>query len=159
MQLIQDVDLLRGILPGRWTIHASNFPMWTDGSRRQPTFEYGLAREQPLVLTDVVSYVDAEGKAKSIKGRDTWRGHHFSWRGAGILAPLRSLWAVAMVEQDVMAIRFEKSLATPAGVDIVVREGVDASGLRKAVAANPAHYGITIEEFASLTWLDHVPVD
>ncbi len=157
MHLIEDADLLRGILPGRWTITATNFPMWLTGERRQPTFEYGVLRDDPLVLSDVVSYTDAAGKVKTIRGKDRWRGHHFTWRGAGPLSLVTSNWAVIRADEDLVTLRFEKSLASPAGVDIIAREGMDSSGVRAFVAADPAAFGLTIEEFASLTWLDQVP--
>ena len=61
------------------------------------------------------------------------------------------------MRQGLAVIRFEKSVVTPAGVDVVVGEGVDASELRTVIAADPASFGLTLEEFASLTWLDHLP--
>jgi hypothetical protein len=42
-------------------------------------------------------------------------------------------------------------------VDVVVAEGVDAIELRSYVASDPSSFGLTLEEFASLTWLDHLP--
>lgn len=157
MHLIEDPDTLRDILPGRWTITATNFPVWLTGERRQPTFEYGVVRDDPLVLSDIVSYIDAAGKVKTIRGRDRWRGHHFTWRGAGPQALISSDWAVLRADEDLVTLRFEKSLASPAGVDIIAREGMDSSGVRAFVAADPAAFGLAIEEFASLTWLDQVP--
>lgn len=154
---IDDTTTLSQILPGRWTIKATNFPMWITGERRDPTFEYGVVREQPLTLSDLVSYSDAEGKPKTIKGRDKWSGQGFVWRGSGILGVASSRWEVAAAEQNVMTIRFEKSIATPSGVDIVLREGFDSATLRTAVAADLPRFGLTLEEFASLTWLDHLP--
>ena len=153
---IDDTATLSQILPGRWTIKATNFPMWITGERRDPSFEYGLVRQQPLVLSDLVSYSDAAGKPKSIKGRDKWNGQGFVWRG-GPLGVVSSRWQVAAAEQNVMTIRFEKSIATPEGVDVVLREGFDSASLRTAVAADPSRFGLTLEEFASLTWLDHLP--
>jgi hypothetical protein len=69
----------------------------------------------------------------------------------------RSRWEVAGARQGLLVLRYEKSLATDAGVDVVVAEGVDATELRSVIAAAPASFGLTLEEFASLTWLDHLP--
>jgi hypothetical protein len=158
MQHFDDVATLARILPGRWVIKATNFPMWLTGERRDPTFEYGLVRENPLTLSDRVAYVDEEGKPKSIVGTDRWNGRGFTWklRGIGGLF-VKSRWEVAGVRQGLAVIRFDKSIATPAGIDVVVGEGIDATELRSVIAADPASFGLSIEEFASLTWLDHTP--
>jgi hypothetical protein len=42
-------------------------------------------------------------------------------------------------------------------VDVVVTEGVDATELRSVIAADPASFGLALEEFAALTWLEHAP--
>jgi hypothetical protein len=34
---------------------------------------------------------------------------------------------------------------------------VDATELRSVIAADPGSFGLSLEEFASLTWLDHLP--
>lgn len=154
MQPYDDATVLAQILPGRWTIRATNFPMWLSGERRDPVFEYGLLRESPLTLSDRVSYTDESGKAKTIVGTDRWHGHGFTWRlkGFGGLF-VRSRWEVAAVRQGLLVIRFDKSIATPGGVDVVVGEGVDSGELRTVIAADPSAFGLTLEEFASLTWL------
>ena len=70
---------------------------------------------------------------------------------------VKSHWEVAGVRQGLVVLRFEKSVVTPAGVDVIVAEGLDATELRSVIAADPASFGLSIEEFASLTWLDHLP--
>jgi len=50
-------------------------------------------------------------------------------------------------------ISFSKSLATPAGVDVIVREGVEHPELRATIAHGSEEFGLTPEEFGSLTWL------
>lgn len=158
MQPFDDESALARLMPGRWTIKATNFPMWLTGERREPVFEYGLVREHPLTLSDTVGYLDPEGKAKTIRGTDRWHGTGFTWRANGLAGlVLRSHWEVAGARQGLLVIRFGESLATPGGVDVVVGEGVDASQLRTVIAADPASFGLALEEFASLTWFDHVP--
>ena len=158
MPFDDDAALAR-LLPGKWVVKATNFPMWL-GGRRDATFEYGLVRESPLTLTDRVAYIDLDGKPKSIVGTDKWTGHGFTWsmRGIGGLF-IKSRWEVAGAREGLAVIRFQKSIATPSGVDVVVAEGTDAGSLRTTIAADPAAFGITIEEFASLTWLDHTPAE
>lgn len=158
MQYFADVATLAQVLPGRWTIRATNFPMWLSGERRDPSFEYGLLSESPLTLSDEVGFLDPDGKRKIIRGTDRWNGTGFTWRMKGIAGLfVRSHWQVAGVRQGLLVIRFDKSIATPGGVDVVVGEGVDATELRTVIAADPSSFGLTLEEFASLTWLDHLP--
>jgi len=152
-----DTSTLGELLPGRWSIKATNFPMWTGGARRDPVIEYGIVRADPLVLADSVQFVDHKKGATSIVGVDRLRGDRFVWRGKGRLSLVTSTWRVAGAEGDAIAIRFEKSAVTPAGVDVLLREGVDLPELRTWVAEDPERLGITFEEFAGLTWLDHLP--
>jgi len=155
---VDDDSSLARLLPGRWTVKATNFPMWLSGERRDPTFEYRLQSERPLRLSDRVAYVDADGKHKTIVGTDRWTGEGFTWRMRGIGGLfVRSRWQVAGARPGLAVIRFEKSMVTPSGVDVVVGEGVDATELRSVIAADPASFGLSLEEFASLTWLDHLP--
>lgn len=151
----EDDAALARLLPGKWVVKATNFPMWL-GGRHDATFEYGLLRERPLTLSDRVAYIDLDGKPKSIVGTDRWTGRGFTWRMRGLRGMfVKSRWEVAGARQGLAVIRFEKSIATPSGVDVVVAEGTDAASLRSTIAADPAAFGLTIEEFASLTWLDH----
>ena len=158
MEPFDDVTTLSSLLPGRWIVKATNFPMWISGERRDPLFEYGFRSASPLTLSDTVSYVDESGHQKQIHGTDTWNGRGFTWKKSGIAGLfVRGRWEVAGVRQGLLVIRFEKSIATPEGVDVVVGEGVDATELRTVIAADPAGFGLALEEFASLTWLDHLP--
>lgn len=152
-----EIETIRDVLPGSWRISATNFPMWVNGSRRDPEFEYVLRGENPLTLDDRVRYTDGRGRPRTIAGTDRWRRDHFVWRGAGGLALLRSRWRVASLLGDVMVIHFEKSRVTPAGTDIAIRVGSEHPELRRRVSHDPAGFGLTLEQFASLTWLDHVP--
>jgi hypothetical protein len=159
MQLFDDVATLQRVLPGRWVVKATNFPMWLSGERRDPTFEYVTLRDDPLVLADEVTYTDLDGKVKAIRGVDRWNGQGFTWKMNGLRGMfVKSRWEVAGVRQGLVVLRFEKSVVTPAGVDVIVAEGLDATELRSVIAADPASFGLSIEEFASLTWLDHLPV-
>ena len=143
------------LLPGTWFIAATNFPMWLSGERREPRFNYELLSTDPLVLGDEVSYLTAEGEPKTIIGNDTWKHDEFVWRGKSLLKPFSSRWHIAGAADDgsVLVIRFEPSWATPGGIDIVVREGTSHPELRKAVARGSEEFGLSPEEFASLTWI------
>jgi hypothetical protein len=147
---------LATILPGSWNVRATNYPMWLSRDRTSPRFTYELRSENPLVLRDDVSYFTAAAVEKHIVGADKWTGDGFVWRGRGLLALLPSRWTVSGMNEakTVIAVRFQKTLATPAGIDLLVREGVEVHELRSVVARGSERFGLTAEDFASLTWLD-----
>lgn len=151
--MIVDPELLRDALPGRWAIRATNFPMWLHGERRAPRIEYRMRRADPLVLDDIVSYVHDRRGPGRIVGTDRLRGDGFVWRGRGMLGVLRSRWVVAGLDGPVLAIRFARSVVTPAGADLLVREGEAMPELRTHAAERLEALGLTPEEFASLGWL------
>lgn len=155
MRATIDEDTLARILPGSWTVAATNFPMWLTGERISPRFSYELVGEHPLVLSDDVSYVTADGQQKHIIGQDTWRDDRFTWRGRGLLKLFASRWAVSgfNAEASIVVIHFSPSLATPAGIDVVVREGVEVLELRATIARATEEFGLSPEDFGSLTWL------
>ena len=149
-------DELAKILPGVWNVRSTNFPMWLTRERKSPRFSYDLVSENPLTLRDDVSYLTADNAEKHIVGTDKWAHDHFVWRGKGLLKIARSRWSIAGGNDDhtALAIRFDKTMFTPAGLDIIVREGVEIAELRSLVARNAEQFGLTPEDFASLTWLD-----
>ena len=166
MQDTLNESTLAQILPGSWTIAATNFPMWLTGQRQSPRFSYELVSENPLMLSDDVSYVTAEGEQKHILGLDTFGidrdgNDEFRWRGTKLLRLVVSRWSVSGVSEDgsIAVIRFAKSLVTPAGIDVIVREGVAAPELRATIARATEEFGLTPEDFASLTWLEVAPAD
>lgn len=150
-----DASALAAGLPGTWTIAATNFPMWLDGSRRKPEITYEIVESADLTLSDIVSYVTSSGETKTIIGTDRLRGDEFVWRGKGWLTLLTSRWHVVGADDafDIAVIRFTRSRFTPAGIDVLVRKTTSASGVRSTVAHSSAEFGISAEEFASLTWL------
>ena len=154
-----DEQAMADLLPGAWTIAATNFPMWLSGERREPRCEYGLISQEPLVLSDDVAYTVGSGKRageqKHILGRDTFQGDEFVWRGTGMLRFFTSRWRVGGVSDDgsIAVIHFTKTLGTPAGVDVIVRDGSSVPELRAIIAHATDDYGLTPEQFGSLSWL------
>ena len=159
MHVALDDQALAELLPGAWTVAATNFPMWLTGKRRNPKFSWGVVSTDPLILSDDVEYTDADGRQKHVLGQNSWHREEFVWRGKGILRPFASRWSVTGASDDgtVAAIRFSKSMATPAGVDIVVRDGVHHSELRAMIARGSVSFGLSAEDFASLSWLSAGP--
>src|SRR5262249_15929809 len=82
-------------LDGEWQVLGSNFPMWLDGTKTEPTFMYRSYRDGDRVrMSDTVLY-RVKGERKTIVGVDTqdpsWPAH-FTWRGKGILGLFSSDW-------------------------------------------------------------------
>jgi hypothetical protein len=128
--------------------------MWLSGKRLDPVLSYELVTESPLSFRDVVSYTTVEGEAKTIVGIDKFNGHGFTWRGKGLLGLVASHWAVTGVNEarTVVAIQYEKTLFTPVGIDILIPKDTVVPEVRSIVATDAAAYGLTLENFASLTW-------
>lgn len=141
-------------IQGKWLIQASNFPMWLSGKRLNPSITYQGIPDESEKLLDVVEYQKRNGKRKSIVGIDTVVQKGFEWRGKGILKLLRSRWSVAGMSETILVIRFEASLVTPAGVDVLIKDDTQRKTDLKEILANSLEeFGLTSEEFASLTWL------
>lgn len=141
-------------IQGKWLIQASNFPMWLSGKRLNPSITYqGIPNESEKLL-DLVEYQKRNGKRKSIVGIDTVVQKGFEWRGKGILKLLRSHWSVAGMSETILVIRFEASLVTPAGVDVLIKDDIQKKiDLKEILANSLEEFGLTSEEFDSLTWL------
>ena len=156
MAINHDPVQLARILPGIWRIGASNFPVWLSGERTEPTFNYELKNSDPLELHDVVSWGTSKGAERTTIGVDKWSGDGFIWRGTKLRSPLTSHWSVLGTAHNdcVLAIRFSKALFSAAGVDNIIRDGVDPGELRAIVAHSSESLGLTPGEFASLTWID-----
>ena len=156
MPLTTDAAALAALLPGTWSVGATNSPMWLGGDRLRPQFCYELKSVDPLVFDTVVSFTRGDGIEKTIVGRDRFRGDGFVWRGSRLLSFVTSRWSVigATDDSNIVAIRFTKSILSPAGIDVIVRDGMDSHAFRTAVAGLSESLGLTYGEFASLTWLE-----
>ena len=146
---------LAELLPGSWRVVATSFPLWLTGRRVSPVFNYALRSTAPLALDDTVSWFTRSGTERSLVGVDRATESGLRWRGRGLLALFASDWSVtgASAGEDVIGIRFAKTLATPAGVDVLVRE----ESMIEDVSEEPLEWlGFTVDEVQSLTWLRDV---
>jgi hypothetical protein len=146
---------LAELLPGRWAILATNFPVWLLSAHINPSIEYEVLKEDPLVLAGTIRYETEDGEEKTVRGRSRWTGEGFVRRGTGFRRLFASHWSVGGVSEagHVVTIRTEKSSVFPDGVTLIVREDVDTELLRAHVANNSTRFGLTAEDFASLGWL------
>lgn len=150
-----DSTALAALLPGTWAVAASNMPKWLSGERINPTFTYEALDTEPLQFAEVVDYSEPDGTAKQVVGTDTWHHDRFVWRGKKWLRFAPTHWSVTGASEDgtIAVIRFSKSLSSHAGLDIIVRQGTDHPELRRTIAHESEAYGLSREDFASLSWL------
>ncbi len=110
-------------LAGTWHVVATNFPMWTEGKKTKPTFNYGVLGEGRL--SDVVRYVEdgAPGYIEGVDTQDKETPTHFTWRGTGLLVLFVSAWDLVALDPagEWAIVYFSSTLATPEGVDIITR--------------------------------------
>jgi hypothetical protein len=146
---------LAELLPGRWEILATNFPVWLLTAHINPSVEYEVLGDDPLTLGSVLRFETEDGEEKAIVGRSRWTGDQFIRRGTGLHRLVKTYWSVGGVSEagHVVTIRTEKSLVFPEGVTLIVREDVDTELLRAHVANNSTRFGLTAEDFASLGWM------
>ncbi len=154
MSTLNDRALAR-LLPGRWEILATNFPVWLLTAHINPSIEYEVLKEDPLVLGSVIRFETEDGEEKAVYGRSRWTGEGFIRRGTGFRRFLKSRWSVGGVSEagHVVTIRTEKSMVFPDGVTLIVRDDVDTEQLRAHVANNSTRFGLSAEDFASLGWI------
>lgn len=159
MSTALDSETLAELLPGTWTVSATNLPMWLGGERRDPTYTYEVLAAGPLALSDDVAYLTAEGEEKHVLGKSTWRHDGFVWRGKGRARFTPSRWEVSGANEDgsILVLRFSKSLASPSGLNIVTRQGSEHPELRATIARSTEDFGLSPEDFASLSWLAPAP--
>lgn len=125
-------------LSGIWYLRQSTFPMWHKEGVSNVTFNYTLIeKDGKAVLKDEVKYKKRD-KDKSIAGFDKEDGANGSyiWRGKGILALVKTSWKVKWMSRsgNCMVISFEKTFATPAGVDILTRGLASDDEIKEALA-------------------------
>lgn len=115
------------ILSGTWFIISTNFPMWLDGSKTNPTFNYTITEKNgKTFLIDEVKYIK-NGKTKTINGFDYLDLNNdkaFTWKGKGFLAIAKSHWEIKLMDEknEWAVIWFSKTLFTPEGVDIISKK-------------------------------------
>lgn len=141
------------LLEGEWIIRGTNFPLWLSNKRSNPTIKYEKLKNSPLTFLDTVSYKNKKKQQKQIIGLDTYKQNRFIWRGRGFLKILSSKWSVLTVTDTILVIKFERSFLTPAGIDILVRKGIELDDPKQFILSSFEQYTITTSEFDSLVWL------
>lgn len=109
-------------------------------------------KSSPLTFKDTVRY-NQKNRIKTIIGVDTLEENEFIWRGAGFLKLLKSKWTIIYIDEQVLIIKFAKSLVTPAGVDILMRENANVTVDRTYIQKKYNAY-LSKELFSKLTWFE-----
>ncbi|MFD2308191.1 hypothetical protein [Enterococcus termitis] len=141
------------LLAGRWVIKGTTFPMWLSKKRLAPMIAYEYLSDTPLTFLDIVSYKNRQGKTKTIVGIDTWREEAFVWRGKGLLRILKSNWSILALTKTILVIRFEPTLFTPAGIDVLVRQDAPIDHPEQLIKDSPKKYALKSSEVEGLVWL------
>jgi hypothetical protein len=151
-----DPRALVSVLSGTWQLGASNLPDWLSGERRSPTVSYEPVPGRPLSLIHSVSYTSPDGNTTRISAMATWRRGVFIGRDRRLHKLFPSKWRVvgASGDEAIVVVRFAKTRATPAGINVLVRRDASVPNLRGVVAHEHENFGLSPEEFARLTWFD-----
>lgn len=152
---IHDVSVLANALPGNWTVGATSLPGWSFNPQVPPRFAYQLVTALPLVLSHEIVFESADGKPKSYVGTTRWRGRSFLSHTGRFTLLKRGRWSVNGLGADgnVLAFTLSKALTVPESIFVLTRVDSGVTDLRALVASGYAAYGLTPEQFASLTWL------
>lgn len=133
---------------GTWYVTHSSLPLWKD--KRNVTITYKLVDSSPNnagLVDDTASYQTlSSDKVKTVHGIDTPSAGNpgvFDWRGTGWLKVASSHWEFLgygdLVDEDSswMVTYFQKTLFTPAGIDVYSRkkEGVSEKALADIMQA------------------------
>lgn len=128
-------------LHGDWHVRATSFPMWLDGKRQRPAIRYAPGKQSGHDgLIDIVRY-DQAGRSRVIRGFDRpldEANSRFVWRGSGWLFPFVSRWTIRDFDEagGWMFITFDRTLFTPAGCDLLVRDpAMNEDAVRGRLAA------------------------
>jgi hypothetical protein len=145
---------LAEILPGRWTIRATNLWHWLNGERLNPVVELRLNSAEPLVLAEQVEFATNEGKGHVVRSHSVWNGSTFVTRKLGIRRPRARRWIMSGASKDgnVIVVKHGSGRSASDGIDVLVREGSDVREVRALVASESERFRLSLEDFASLNW-------
>lgn len=129
---------------GTWHVVATSLPFWR--SRQSPSVTYTPLPDGRIL--DVVHYT-SRGRGRLVIGADTVVEGGYHWRGLTPLTRLTSSrWRVVAADESAASLdgrwavtAFEKTLFTPAGIDVYCRapaiDPAASDAARAAIAADP----------------------
>jgi len=139
-----------------WVLRASNLPLWLSGERLSPFLSFAVARTAPLVLSEELSWTRPDGERSQRLSIHQWDGTGFARRGHGLRMFDLSRWSLVGVSEDrnILILHLRSTRPARTGLDLLVREGSGMNSARSIVANASARFGLTVEDFASLAWVD-----
>lgn len=118
------LDYLRQV-EGRWYLQFTGSPFWQKDQINTVTFNYQLMHVgDVLVLEDKVEYI-RNSKMRFRLGYDypiEEFERTFKWKGKGINRFFRNRFEISILTKEYMVLFFEKTVLSPACIDIVTRE-------------------------------------
>ena len=112
----------RRALLGTWEIVATTLPFWR--GKRRPRVAY--AERADGRWSDVLTWLDARGRERTLAGIDRVDGARIAWRGTGWLGWIASEWDVVALADDRSwcATHFSRASLgiTPEGMDVYARD-------------------------------------
>jgi hypothetical protein len=154
MYALPTPTLLASVMPGRWKVRASNLVHWLSGERLDVGVTIEPVSTDPLVVSVEENYRTTDGKRRSVFRLSRLTDDGFVGRRGAFsrLSPPR--WSVKGLSADgaIMVIVHESRRAAEAGMEVLVRSDSDSEGARAAIAQDWESYGLTVEDFAKLSW-------
>lgn len=139
-------------LTGSWQIIGTTFNLWLKGDRTEPSITYSIVNSQPLTLLDQVRF-RKNNKMKSIEGYDKLKGTQFVWTGKGLLKLIKSKWQVVYLDSNILVIRFNASLLTSSGMDILLHDKQETDYYKEQIKSYPEMFNLNAADIKEMTWL------
>lgn len=121
---------------GRWYLQFSGSPFWQKDDFSIITFNYTLIHKgEELVLEDRVEYM-RNGMMRFRLGYDYPVEEFlntFRWKGVGINRFFRNRFEISIINPEYMVIFYEKTVLSPACLDIVTREKTPGAELEDRI--------------------------
>jgi hypothetical protein len=137
-------------------MRASSLPIWLSGLTYPPTYTFSVIRELPDRIAESLTYSTRGGQDVTVESVNRLIGGAFVSRGSGLALLSTSKWSISGLSDDgvVAIVRYEKTRLSAEGVNVLVREGHVRPSLRSEVASSTEQFGLSLEDFASITWFD-----
>lgn len=142
-------------LEGGWRIGATNMAEWLPPMRGDGRVEFSVAPGKGTRVTEVSTFTTPDEKTHRESRIAVWQGDGYVTRASGFALLRRLEWLVAGYSDDgsLLVIRYPGPHGVTARVLVLLRDSAEVGDLRSRVAKTSGDLGLSMEEYASLTWL------